>query len=118
MARGPSFTPLCYGIIGVLVERPDAVFSLTEQRVCERMEKHGWLTRRLIELPQQAGTFTYTSQFVNFVPTENGLKLWSELNKIVGRISQEELRKAMSGERHKTFLLKKLDFKKLDLKKK
>lgn len=106
--RRVSFTPLCYGMIGLLVENPNAVFALTQQRIAERMEKNGWLERRIIELPQTAGAYTYVAKFLNFVPTEEGLAKWQELNNLVGAANLDDVKKATRGEKVKQQLKKKL----------
>ncbi len=103
-----SFTPLCYGVIAVLVENPESVFALTQQRVAERMVEYGWLTQRKITRRETAGGYTYDAEFLNFVPTEEGLRLFGDLNKLVKEVNPDDVKKAIQGERYKQHLKRKL----------
>lgn len=107
--RNPSFTDVCYSFIGILVENPNAVFALTEQRVAERMTANGWLTKREIKVPRVAGKYEYEATVVNFVPTTDGLERYNELRKLVDLSADlQKIHKAVRGEDRKERLKKKL----------
>ena len=109
MARGPFFTEVCYGIIGILLDDAYAVFALTEQRICERMVKNGWLTRREIDIPQRVGSYTYSAKFTNFVPTDAGMELYTDLNQyVVIKDNLAKMKKAVRAEEKKQYLQKRL----------
>src|SRR4051812_1879661 len=100
--RTRSFTYKCYAIIGILVDNPEAVFALTEQRICERLEKYGWLTRREIEILQKAGKYEYKVKYLNFVPTQEGLEKFNRYNSMLkAGVSLRDLKFAMRGEQAK-----------------
>lgn len=106
--RGVRFTHNCYAIIAILVENPETIFSLTIQRCAERMVKAGLLTQRTIKLPQNIKDFHYEADFINFVPTDKGLQLFSELNALVKGRNLEDLKFVLRGEEIKLSLQDKL----------
>jgi hypothetical protein len=107
--KKPRFTEVCYGIIAVLVENPQAVFALTEQRIAERMVNYGWLTQETMEIPQTAGNYQYNVKVTGFRPTPEGLTKYEELKKlIVPDVSLDQLEKAYRGEYRKEVLKRKL----------
>lgn len=109
MARGPSFTDVNYAFIAVLVENPDAVFKVTEQRIAERMVENGWLTMRNHEVLRSAGKFQYTAKVINFVPTAEGLRKYEELRKLFNpEVDINMVKKAIAGEGRKAHLKEKL----------
>lgn len=107
--RSPSFTDVCYAIIGILVENPHAEFALTERRIAERMAENGWLIRKDMRVPRSAGSYHYEASIVGFVPTEIGLEKYQELRKLVDlSIDLRNLEKALHGELRKNRLKQKL----------
>lgn len=107
--RRASFTVVCYSFIGVLVENPQAVFALTEQRIAERMTANGWLTKREIKVPRSAGAYNYEASVINFVPTTEGLEKYNELRKLIDLSADlANIEKAARGEARKEKLKQKL----------
>lgn len=107
--RRASFTDVCYSFIGVLVENPEAVFALSEQRIAERMTANGWLTKREIKVPRTAGLYQYEATVVNFVPTSEALERYNKLRKLVDLSADlADIKKAMNGESRKQSLKQKL----------
>jgi len=106
-----TFTAKCYSFISILVENPEAVFALTEQRISERMVVNGWLTKREIKVKRSAGLYNYEATVVNFVPTVDGLEKYNALHKLLALgASLEDIKKAISGEEISKKLKKKLLF--------
>jgi hypothetical protein len=110
-----SFTTACYAVIGTLVDDPKAVFSLTTQRVAERMVKHGWLKKRTIKLPQKVGVYEFEADFVNFTPTEEGLRLFNDINRLVKGVNVDKLKFAIQGEAEKQQLVNQVEKLKLKM---
>lgn len=107
--RKPSFTDVCYAVIGILVENPHAEFALTERRIAERMAENGWLTREEMKVPRSAGAYQYQATIVGFIPTEAGLEKYQELRKLVDlSLDLRNIEKALQGEKRKERLKQKL----------